>query len=79
VFGTLDAPMQDRFAGAGARVEALSREMMQAWSGFSRSGSPGDDWPLFDTDRRATRVFDTPSKVEHAPFDEERAAWDGIV
>jgi para-nitrobenzyl esterase len=79
VFGTLDAPMQDRFAGTGARVEALSREMMQAWSGFAGSGSPGDDWPLFDTDRRATRVFDAPSRVEHAPFDEERAAWDGIV
>jgi para-nitrobenzyl esterase len=78
VFGTLDAPMQDRFAGTGPAVEALSREMIEAWSGFAKAGSPGSDWPLFDTGRRATRVFDTPSRVEDAPFDEERAAWNGI-
>jgi para-nitrobenzyl esterase len=78
VFGTLDAPMQDRFAGTGPAVQALSREMIGAWSGFAKTGSPGSDWPLFDAGRRATRVFDTPSRVEDAPFDEERAAWNGI-
>ena len=78
VFGTLDAPMQDRFAGTGPAVQALSADMMRAWSSFARSGSPGDDWPEFDAVRRITRVFDTPSRVEEAPFDEERAAWDGI-
>jgi para-nitrobenzyl esterase len=79
VFGTLDAPMQDRFAGTGPAVQALSAEMMGAWTDFARSGSPGDDWPLFDAERRAMRVFDAPSRVELAPFDDERAAWDGIA
>jgi para-nitrobenzyl esterase len=79
VFGTLDAPMQDRFAGTGPAVQALSAEMMKAWSGFARNASPGDDWPLFDAQQRMTRVFDTPSRVESAPFDDERAAWDGIL
>ena len=83
VFGNLDAPMQDRFAGSGPAVEALSSEMMRAWTSFAARGVPHAEdasyWPRYDAARRATRVFDTPSKVIDAPFDDERAAWDGIV
>jgi para-nitrobenzyl esterase len=79
VFGNLDAPMQDRFAGKGPAVEALSREMMRAWTSFAARGVPEEEWPRFDGERRATRVFDTPGGVENAPFESERAAWDGIL
>jgi para-nitrobenzyl esterase len=78
VFGNLDAPQQERFAGKGEAVRALSAEMMQAWSHFARTGTPGDSWPRFDVEQRATRVFDTPSRIERAPHDEERAEWDGL-
>lgn len=83
VFGTLDLPLQDKFAGAGPDVEALSHAMMDSWLAFARSGNPSHpafgDWPAFDKTRRATMIFDTPSHAENAPYDAERAAWDGIV
>jgi len=83
VFGTLDLPFQDKFAGAGPDAEALSHAMMDSWIAFARSGNPSHpalgEWPPFDKTRRATMIFDTPSRAENAPHDEERAAWDGIV
>jgi para-nitrobenzyl esterase len=83
VFGTLDAPLQDRFAGAGPDIEALSTAMMRSWIAFAKTGNPNDgatvEWPLYDAHRRATLVFDKTIRVEDAPLDEERAVWDGIV
>ena len=83
VFGTLDAPMQDRFAGKGPAVERLSAAMMDAWLAFARTGDPSapaiGDWARYDTTRRATMVFDRESRLVDAPLDEERAAWDGML
>jgi para-nitrobenzyl esterase len=84
VFGTLDAPLQDRFAGAGPEVEALSGAMMRSWIAFAKTGDPNYDgatveWSQYDAHRRATLIFDTTIRVEDAPLDEERAAWDGIL
>lgn len=85
VFGTLAAPMQDRFAGKGPEVEALSAEMMRSWIAFATAGNPNAreaaaDWPRYDSGRRVTRIFDSKGiGVEEAPFDEERAIWDGIL
>ncbi|HKP59139.1 MAG TPA: carboxylesterase/lipase family protein [Polyangiales bacterium] len=80
VFGTLDAPFQDRFAGTGPAVDALSETMMDAWLSFAKTGNPSNlragDWVPYDTQRRATMVFDRQSRLEDAPYDEERAAWD---
>jgi para-nitrobenzyl esterase len=79
VFGTLHAPFQDRFAGRGPAVEALSETMMACWLTFARSGDPthprAGDWIPYDPTRRATLVFDTDSKLEDAPYEEERSAW----
>ena len=82
VFGTLGAPFQDRFAGKGPPAERLSERMMDAWLGFARRGSPGlphADWVPYDAQRRATMVFDVDSRLEDAPYEVERAAWDGIL
>jgi para-nitrobenzyl esterase len=82
VFGTLGAPFQDRFAGKGEAVDRLSERMMDAWLAFARRGSPSmshADWIPYDAQRRATLVFDKESRLEDAPYDQERAAWDGIV
>jgi para-nitrobenzyl esterase len=80
VFGTLDAPLQDRFAGTGEGVRALSASMMQSWTSFARTGQPADDeaWPRFDAKERLTRIVDLTSRVEGAPFDVERKAWEEI-
>jgi para-nitrobenzyl esterase len=83
VFGTLDAPFQDRFAGTGPAVSALSELMMDSWLAFARTDQPGHpklgDWIPYDSQRRATMVFDKRSALEDAPFEDERAAWDGII
>jgi para-nitrobenzyl esterase len=84
VFGTLDAPLQDRFAGTGEDVRALSASMMQSWAAFAHTGNPAGDgperaWPCFDSKDRLTRIFDRTSRVEAAPLDAERRAWDGVT
>jgi para-nitrobenzyl esterase len=80
VFGTLEAPGLVRDLLAVDEAErALSRTMMQCWLGFARDGSPSHEgigtWQTYDEEQRATLVFDTVSRCEVAPFDEERAAW----
>ncbi len=83
VFGTLDAPTQDRFAGTGPDVERLSANMMGAWIAFARSGDPAHEgigrWAPYDAERRRTMVFGRTSELVDAPFDNERAAWHEIV
>jgi para-nitrobenzyl esterase len=83
VFGTLDAPTMDRFAGKGPEVDALSTRMMDAWIAFARSGAPGHAaipaWPEYDATRRSTLIFDRDCTLAHAPLDAERAAWDGLI
>jgi para-nitrobenzyl esterase len=79
VFGTLDAPTMDRFAGSGPAAESLSQTMMDAWLSFARSGQPSvggiGQWPAYDPERRRTVVFGPAVKVEEGPMDAERKVW----
>jgi para-nitrobenzyl esterase len=83
VFGTLDAPFQDKFAGTGEAVQTLSEHMMDSWLGFARRSQPAHprlgDWIPYDAERRATMVFDRKSGLQDAPYEVERAVWDGIA
>jgi para-nitrobenzyl esterase len=83
VFGTLDAPTQDRFAGTGPIAGRLSENMMAAWLAFARRSDPSHPgigaWAAYDADRRATMIFGSECGLEYAPFEEERAAWEGIA
>jgi len=83
VFGTLDAPTQDRFAGTGPDVERLSANMMDAWLAFARASSPGHEgigpWPAYEPGRRPTMVFDTNSGAQDDPFGDERLAIEPLV
>ncbi|MEP1124461.1 MAG: carboxylesterase/lipase family protein [Ilumatobacter sp.] len=83
VFGTVGIDGNDRLAGSGPDVDALMPKMMDAWIAFARTGSPGHEgigpWPAYDTDRRATMIFDRECRVEETPFEEERAVWASMV
>ena len=83
VFGTLDAPTQDRFAGTGPAAEQLSARMMDAWLSFARTGDPShegsDRWPTYEPARRATMVFGRDTRIVDAPFEEERALFAELV
>jgi len=83
MFGTLTAPTQDKFAGTGPVVEQLSHHMMDAWLAFTRGGNPTHagigEWTAYDAKQRATMIFGRESAQERAPFDAERAAWEGVL
>jgi len=83
VFGSLDAPTQDRFVGTGPEVEALSANMMEAWVAFARSGSPSHEgignWPAYDGEKRSTMIFDSPPEVIDDPLRDEREALGALL
>jgi para-nitrobenzyl esterase len=66
-----------------ASRQALADAMSEAWIAFARSGDPGhdglDDWPAYDTDDRATMIFDRGDcHLELDPLAARREAWDGV-
>jgi para-nitrobenzyl esterase len=92
VFGTLDTPGMERFAGAGPEARWLSEVMMDYWLAFARSGEPAPAgrprWPVYEAgggaggrsgSDRQTMVFGPgPSAVlRPAPAEEERLVWEG--
>ncbi len=82
IFGTNHMPGMPQFAGTGPVVERLATEMQDAWLAFARSGDPSCDslgqWPQYDASRRATMVLGEKSKMEDAPYEGERRAWESI-
>jgi para-nitrobenzyl esterase len=80
VFGTHAAPGMVDFSGSGPQAGALSERMMDAWLAFAQSGDPSTKslaFPRYTAADRVTCVFGEETEVVHAPYDEERRAWDG--
>jgi para-nitrobenzyl esterase len=67
-FGTLGAP--GSLTGTGPEARAVSKAMMDAFAGFARTGEAG--WPQYRLDRRTTRIFDAPPRLENDPRRWER-------
>lgn len=68
------------FQGEGPAVQRLAGQMQDAWIAFARTGDPGTPvlaWPPYGRERK-TMVFGEHSRVESAPYEDERAAWDGV-
>ncbi|MFW9877171.1 MAG: carboxylesterase/lipase family protein [Candidatus Thorarchaeota archaeon] len=63
-------------------TELLSKRMMDAWSSFGRRGNPSHkdipQWPQYDTNRRATLVFDKDIRIWDDPLNKEREMWYGM-
>ena len=82
VFGTNHVEGMTRFAGSGPAAEKLAGEMQDAWLAFAHSGDPScpslGAWPGYTEERRATMMFGETSRVEDAPLEDERRAWDKI-
>jgi len=64
--------------GTGADRYPLEQAVMGAWVAFARSGDPNHpalpQWQPFDSDRRATMIFDTPCSLVNDPASHERVA-----
>jgi para-nitrobenzyl esterase len=76
VFDNLSAPGADAFLG-GVAPQDLATRVHSAWVSFMKSGDPG--WDRYDSERRATMIFDSESKVVDDPDGETRALWDGLL
>src|SRR5690606_28377712 len=76
VFDSIDDP--DNQAGNGPGHRLLADQMRTTWANFARSGDPNHAglpaWPTYDASRRATMIFDMPSRVEDDPASEDRRA-----
>jgi para-nitrobenzyl esterase len=77
VFATHD----DKFCGAGPKADKLSETIQDAWTSFARTGDPScaalGDWAVYGDDR-ITMILDTQCRLEAAPYEEERQAWDVV-
>ncbi len=77
VFGNLN----EEFHGCGPGAQKLAENMQDAWLAFAKTGDPSSPglgkWPRYGKDRKMM-VLGADSHVEAAPYEEERAAWDGI-
>lgn len=80
VFGTLDAPMIELFAGGGPEAERLSTIVQGAWTTFARTGDPSTQelglWPRFDHHERFTMVLGADNEVQHPPRAAELDCWE---
>ena len=68
--------------GTGQDRYALSDKMSRAWAAFARTGNPNHkslpNWPAFNTDQRATMIFNNECKTINDPGKEERLALAAI-
>jgi para-nitrobenzyl esterase len=80
VFGTYRTKFGALLTAPADRRSAMrvTREVQRRWRSFSRTGSPGDDWPAYTDTDRAVMVFDRKSHLEFDPHPERRRAWEGF-
>jgi para-nitrobenzyl esterase len=77
VFGEYDA----LFCGTGPDADKLADCMQKAWLAFAKTGDPSNEctgkWPVYGQ-KRNTMIFNKHTRVETAPYDEERAIWENV-
>lgn len=80
VFGIYRTKLGALLTAAADRRSArrVTSEVQRRWRSFSRTGVPGDDWPVYTDANRAVMVFDRKSHVEFDPHPERRMAWQGF-
>ena len=69
------------FFGSGPAADTLAGHTMDTWINFARTGNPRSNglsnWTPYEPQNRTTAILGDPVEVVNAPFEEERALWDG--
>ncbi|MGW6534626.1 carboxylesterase/lipase family protein [Streptomyces sp. NPDC055051] len=73
-FDLLDAEGVPEVAGP-TPPQALADAVHRAWVAFVTDQDPGADWPRYTAGARATRVWDTESRIETDPVRHVRDLW----
>jgi|WetSurMetagenome_2_1015567.scaffolds.fasta_scaffold80965_2 para-nitrobenzyl esterase len=75
LFGSLDV----EFTGKNTKVEEMANKIQDSCTAFAWTGNPScktiGDWPVYGKERM-TMIFDINTRVEAAPFEAKRSAWD---
>jgi para-nitrobenzyl esterase len=69
------------FFGSGEAADTLAGHVMDTWINFARTGNPQTEalsnWASYDSQTRTTAILGDPAEIVNAPFEEERALWEG--
>jgi len=74
VLDTVQANIESN--GGGAAAQRMADQMSKVWLAFARSGDPRTpeipEWPAYEEQRRATLLFDLPSRIAFDPDSADR-------
>lgn len=80
--GLILANPRNLIAGNTAEARKMADIMGSAVAAFGKTGDPNcdkiPDWRAYNTDTRATMIFDTESRVENDPTGELRLLWNKV-
>ena len=83
VWNNLDRPGANMLTGDSPSRQILADYMHSAWIAFARNGNPNTSalphWPAYESELRATMIFDEACRVEDDPQATERELWDGVI
>ncbi|MFZ2174366.1 MAG: carboxylesterase/lipase family protein [Rhodococcus sp. (in: high G+C Gram-positive bacteria)] len=65
--------------GGRRGMKKVTDTVQRHWLHFAAEGKPLASWPPYDTDRRATLVFDAVTTVQDDPRRDRRLAWEGYA
>jgi para-nitrobenzyl esterase len=71
---------RDGIGGTGSSQErGLWDRFASGWVSLAKTGNPNNpklpNWPAYDSDKRATMIFDIETRVENDPRSEIRKFW----
>src|SRR5262249_25566830 len=74
---------RDAILGSGSSdARAMCSALASAWVAFAKTGNPNNEriphWPRFDSNGRATLVFERNTRVERDPYRELREFWNAM-
>ena len=82
MFGLLSGLTGGMFVGNTKEAQALSKNMMSAWAGFARSGTPESgfsDWPKFNADQPLVMELGAQCAGMEPLSEEKKAFWDSVL
>jgi para-nitrobenzyl esterase len=84
VFNTLDRrPAPELTGGPPVAARSLAERMHRTWAEFARNGDPNHDyippWPTYESQRRATMIFDNDCLIADDAQRDRRLLWADIA
>ncbi|PCJ18856.1 MAG: carboxylesterase [Gammaproteobacteria bacterium] len=82
MFGLLDGMIGNLFVGNTPEAQALSKNMMSAWAGFARSGTPSagfEQWGGFTANQPQVMELGARCGLMDSSSSDKKAFWDSVL